>query len=105
MSYADNRPLLAVIVYLGFIILVSNRIIKDYSKLQNKESIDFNVIILIFLIIFGVYSLVTDTTNVVKFSQITIKKFTNNPGYLQNQLNQINKLKYYTDIIQYEIIN
>ncbi len=105
MSYADNRPLLAVIVYLGFVILVSNRIIKDYTKLKNKESIDFNVIILIFLIIFGVYSLVTDTTNVVKFSQITIKKFTNNPGYLQNQLNQINKLKYYTDIIQYEIIN
>jgi hypothetical protein len=49
--------------------------------------------------------LIADTKNVVEFSQITIKKFTNNPGYLENQLDQINKLKYYTDTIEKELIN
>jgi hypothetical protein len=105
MSYASNRPLLATIIYLGFVVLVFHRIIRDYEKLKSKGQIDLNVIILVFLIVFGVYSLIADTKNVVEFSQITIKKFTNNPGYLENQLDQINKLKYYTDTIEKELIN
>jgi hypothetical protein len=35
MSYADNRPLLTTIVYLGFVVLVSHRIIEDYEKLKS----------------------------------------------------------------------
>ncbi len=69
MSYADNRPLLTTIVYLGFVILVSHRIIEDYEKLKTKGEFDFNVIILILLIAFGVYSLINDTTHVVEFSK------------------------------------
>ena len=104
MSYADNRPLLATIVYLGFVVLVSHKIVEDYKKLKTKGEFDFNLILLVLLIVFGIYSLVNDTTHVVEFSEISIKKFTNNQGYLQNQLNQINKLKYYTDSIEQELI-
>lgn len=104
MDYADNRPLLTTIVYLGFVVLVSHRIIKDYKELKSKGEFDFNVILLVLLIVFGIYSLVDDTTHVVEFSKISIKKFTNNPGYLENQLKQINKLKYYTDTIEQELI-
>jgi hypothetical protein len=104
MSYADNRPLLTTIVYLGFVVLVSHRVVEDYKKLKSKGEFNFNVVILVLLIVFGIYSLVDDTTHVVEFSKISIKKFTNNPGYLQNQLNQINKLKYYTDTIEQELI-
>jgi len=104
MNYADNRPLLATTVYLGFVVLVTHRIIEDYEKLKTKGELDFNVVILILLIVFGIYNLLKDTKHVVEFSEITIKKYTNNPVYLQNQLNQIKKLKYYTDKIEEEII-
>jgi hypothetical protein len=36
MSYVDNRPLLTTIVYLGFVVIVSHRIIRDYEKLKSK---------------------------------------------------------------------
>ena len=104
MSYTYNRPLFTTIVYLGFLVLIFHRIVKDYKKLKSKGEFDFNVVILVLLIVFGIYSLVKDTTNIVEFSEISIKKFTNNPGYLENQLNQINTLKYYTDSIEQELI-
>ena len=104
MSYADNRPLLATIVYVGFVVLVSHKIIEDYKKLKTKGQFDFNLILLVLLIVFGIYSLVNDTTHIVEFSEISIKKFTNNPKYLHNQLNQIKKLKYYTETIEQELI-
>lgn len=104
MGFADNRPLLATIGYLFFLTLVMKRLITNYDLLKEKNQLDFNVLILIILIIIGVYSIVTTTTHVVEFSKITIKKYQNNSEYLDKQLNQINKLKEQTDKIEQELL-
>ncbi len=105
MTFIQERPLVATIVYLGLLIYTIHSLEEHYKKLKDKEEFDWNVIMLIGLIILGVYGLVTYTEDVAKSSENTIKKISQNPEYIQEQLLQIKNLKTITNQIQQDIFS